>query len=53
MELESYSKRFPSKEIWHNHMIASGYYLPDISTYSWKWGIRKAFDGDCNFFLLQ
>ena len=50
MELKQYADRFPSKEIWHNHILASGFYLPDIATYKWKWGLRKAFNSQCNFF---
>ena len=34
MELKAYALRFPSKDIWHNHILASGLYLPHISTYT-------------------
>ena len=52
MELKAYALRFPSKDIWHNHILASGLYLPHISTYKWKWDLVKAFNSQCNFLLL-
>ena len=52
MELKAYALRFPSKDICHNHILASGLYLPHISTYKWKWGLVKAFNSQCNFLLL-
>lgn len=52
MELKQYAEKFPSKLIWHDHILSTGYYLPDIDTYRWKWGIDKALKNQCNLFVL-
>jgi len=49
LELQEYAKKFPCKESWHNHQLSLGKYLPSIATYPWRWGIRRAFNDQCNF----
>ena len=41
IDIDSFSKKFPNKKIWHDHMVAIGKYMPSISCYRWGWGLKK------------
>ena len=47
----AYADRYQSKFAWDKGHREKGYYLPDLTTYKWSWGIKLSLSNKCKEFI--